>query len=67
MGQDDDDDLHILPIPVDAETVARLVKLADKVGKHPIDCAASLLHDLMRDDEMENVHQLADPPTTTRN
>lgn len=54
----DDDEAEIVPIPLDRETIARLARLARFVGDNPIRCASSLLHDLMRDDEMVNVHAL---------
>lgn len=45
------DDTEIVPIPLDAETRVRLARLARFVGDHPVKVAASLLHDLLRDDE----------------
>jgi hypothetical protein len=49
----DDDD--VLPIVVDAETRARLWQLAALVRDSPLRVAASLLHDVLREDELFNV------------
>lgn len=50
------DDVEYIPIPLDRETLARLARFARAIGKHPTRCAAELLHDLMRDDEFENIN-----------
>lgn len=52
MVQDhDEDDVHWLRVPLDAATVARLHGLADMCHAEPISIAASLLHDVLKDDE----------------
>ena len=49
-----DDDSELLPIPLDGITVARLVRLARACGDRPAEVAASLLRDLLADDEALN-------------
>lgn len=51
-------DDHILEVALDGETLLRLRRLAATVGESVEDCVRSLLHDLARDDEMENVISL---------
>lgn len=46
-----DDDFEILPVALDADTVARLARMARDCGEHPLVCAAALLRDLLIDDE----------------
>ncbi len=55
VPKEEDDDVEVVPIPLDRETIERLIRLARLVGMHPVGCASSLLHDLMRDDEVTNV------------
>jgi hypothetical protein len=50
-----DDDSELLPISLDAATVARLARLSRACGAHPAALAASLLHDILLDDEAVNV------------
>lgn len=51
------DDVAIISIPVDAETYRRLTSLADICHADPKKVAASLLHDILKDDE--EAHELA--------
>jgi Trk K+ transport system NAD-binding subunit len=62
MRAESDEEIDILPIPLDRETRDRLKRLGALVGMSPIKCAARLLHDLMRDDEMANVMALTGAP-----
>ena len=55
-----DDDTELLPISLDGVTVARLCRLARACGDHPAKIAASLLHDLLADDEAANVIAVID-------
>ena len=50
-----DDESELLPIALDGVTVARLCRLAQACGDHPAKLAASLLHDILADDEAANV------------
>lgn len=47
-----DDEIEMVPIPLDRETIARLARLGRAIGKHPTKAAGELLRDLLRDDEM---------------
>ena len=51
----DDDDSDVLPISLDGVTIARLARLSRACGAHPAALAASLLHDILADDEAVNV------------
>lgn len=42
---------EIIPIPLDPATFTRLCALARACGAHPIDIAASLLHDVLKDND----------------
>jgi hypothetical protein len=46
-----DDDTEIVPVPMDRETRKRLVAFARSVELCPVDAAATLLKDLLVDDE----------------
>jgi len=48
----------VLIVSLDAETVERLLALARLCGDDPASMAASLLHDLLEDDEFYNSHPL---------
>lgn len=47
----DDDDVVYFRIPLGTETVARLMEVADISHADPVRVAASLLHDVLKDDE----------------
>lgn len=51
LDPDDTDRVVWLSIPVSPETAARLSNLADICHADPKKVAASLLHDLLKDDE----------------
>lgn len=51
---EDDDDVELVPIPMDRETRTRLVRFAKAIGKPPVDAAGSLLSTLLVDDEFWN-------------
>lgn len=57
MAHRTDESLAVM-IPLDAETFRRLVMLSRAVADDPITVAASLLHDILRDDEYENVLEM---------
>ena len=46
-----DEDFEDVPIPLDHVTLARLVRFARSIGRHPRDAAGVLLHDLLADSE----------------
>lgn len=46
-----DDDVELVPIPLDRETIARLARLGRLVDDHPMRIAGSILHDVLKDDE----------------
>jgi hypothetical protein len=50
----EEDDIELVPVPMDRETRARLVMLSHIVGDRPTKVAASLLHDLLLEDELFN-------------
>ncbi len=47
----EDDDVEIVPIPMDAATRRRLVDVSREAGDRPMMVAASLLAALLREDE----------------
>ena len=49
------DDTETLPIPLDGKTVERLLRLARACGDAPDKVAASLLRDILADDEAVNI------------
>lgn len=51
---EDEDDVEIVPVPMDRVTRERLVVLSKKTGKQPIHVAGDLLRDVLIDDEMFN-------------
>ena len=53
--------IEYLPIPLDADTRARLARFGRAAGKHPSQAAADLLRDLLLDDEHAN---MLSPPGT---
>lgn len=60
---DDEDDVDVLPIPLDRETRRRLKVFAAKVGKREIEAAEELLVDLLFDDDFWNeAKDAATPP-----
>lgn len=46
-----EDDIEDVPIPLDRDTITRLVRFSRDVGKHPRDVAGALLRDLLKEDE----------------
>ena len=42
----------VLVLPIDAETTTRLLRLAAVCGSDPVALAASLLHDILLDDDL---------------
>jgi hypothetical protein len=47
----EDDDIELLPVPMDAATRRRLLSVSLEAGDDPVKVAASLLATLLRDDE----------------
>ena len=47
----DQNDLVWISVPLDAKTAARLQNLSNFCREEPISVAASLLHDILKDDE----------------
>jgi len=58
MSAQADDDTTLITIPVDGETLRRLVKIADMSHAAPKAVAASLLHDILKDDEDAHLLEL---------
>lgn len=57
------DDEEIVPVPMNRETIRRLAALGRTIGRHPVELASKLLHDLLRDDEFAHMNPLsADEP-----
>lgn len=63
-----DDEIEEVVIPLDRVTIARLARLSRIVGDHPTSVAASLLHDILKDDELHNEieRSIAPPPGTPK-
>ncbi len=51
----DPQDTVWISIPLDSATAARLQNLSDACHAAPTNVAASLLHDVLKDDEAENL------------
>lgn len=45
-----EDDIEIVPIPLDRETRARLVAVSNESGRRPIEIAGAILRDVLQDD-----------------
>lgn len=56
-----------ISIPLDAETAARLLNLSNFCQAEPVSVAASLLHDVLKDDEEVNVQAAIAVGTATIN
>ena len=52
---EDPQDTVWISIPLDGETAARLQSLSNDCHAEPVSVAASLLHDLLKDDEEANL------------
>lgn len=48
---EDDDDVELVPVPMDRETRRRLVELSKVIGDQPYRVAGSLLRDVLKEDE----------------
>lgn len=57
---DDQKPVVWISIPLDGETAARLQNLSDVCHAPPVNIAASLLHDILKDDE--DTHLLLSAP-----
>jgi hypothetical protein len=57
LDHEETDGVHWIRVPIDAITAARLAHLARIVEAEPISIAASLLHDILKDDE--SAHELS--------
>jgi predicted transcriptional regulator len=69
MGINFDEEEERVPfsIALDGETIDRLMRLSDACHADPRKVAASLLHDLLKDDEFENdVTEAAEQARTAR-
>lgn len=55
------EDVTLITIPVDAETLRRLVRIADMSHAAPKAVAAALLHDVLKDDEDAHLLELMPP------
>jgi hypothetical protein len=52
---DETEEMTWISIPLDPQTAARLRNLSDACHAAPTNVAASLLHDILADDEVENL------------
>jgi hypothetical protein len=55
LETDDDAPVRWISIPLDPRTAARLANLSDECHADPVQVAASLLHDVLADDEQANL------------
>lgn len=55
------DDITVIEVAVDGETLRRLMKIADMSHAAPRAVAASLLHDILKDDEDAHLLELMPP------
>ena len=55
------DDITVIEVAVDGETLRRLMKIADMSHAAPRAVAASLLHDILKDDEDAHLLELMSP------
>lgn len=51
MKPSQEDEVEDVPIPLDRDTITRLVRFSRDVGQHPRDVAGALLRDLLKEDE----------------
>jgi hypothetical protein len=65
MSDPDDKSVVWISVPLSEETATRLQNLSDQCRADPVGVAASLLHDILKDDE--ETHYLTDgkPPAGT--
>ena len=63
MPRTDDHTVLWVRVPLDEETAARLQNLSDLCRADPVSVAASLLHDVLKDDE-ESHHLLEAAPAS---
>lgn len=61
---DEEEEKVPFSIPLDGETIDRLMRLSDICHADPRAVAASLLHDILKDDEA--AHEPAAPTTSNR-
>lgn len=54
-NEDEAQSVRWISIPLDAETAARLANLSDECHADQVQVAASLLHDVLADDEEANL------------
>ena len=67
MSDDDHHDVVCIPIPLSQETVRRLQALSNICHADPVKIAASLLHDVLKDDEESNFLLTAPPASASLN
>lgn len=60
-AQAEEDFVDVIQVPVNAETLRRLMKIADMSHAAPKAVAAALLHDLLKDDEEAHLLELMPP------
>jgi hypothetical protein len=60
---DDTENIVWISVPLDGETAARLLNLSDVCHAEPVSVAASLLHDILKDDEIAHTEP---PPSCVR-
>jgi hypothetical protein len=66
MSDHDDHEVVCIPIPLTPETVRRLQALSDICHADPVKVAASLLRDILADDEEAHFLENAVPPSNVK-
>jgi len=59
-ADDQDDDVVYFRIPLDLQTVARLMEVSDISHADPVTVASSLLHDILAEDERAHLEGAVD-------
>ncbi|MHB8272011.1 hypothetical protein [Bradyrhizobium sp.] len=67
MQRNDDHSVVWVRVPLDEETAARLRNLSDICHADPVSVAASLLHDILKDDADAHHLIVAEPPSPSIN
>lgn len=61
MAKETDDTVVWFSIPLDGATIDRLMNLSNVCHAEPVKVAASLLHDILKDDEESNGPEISAP------
>jgi hypothetical protein len=58
-AEQNEEDVEVVPIPLDGATLTRLAKFGQATGQHPVDAASALLRELLKDDDFFNAARRA--------